>query len=118
MARLIRLSVQNMWQNNLVCDGFILFSACLCIICSNTRYNINICCAGNSTFTIQELRKEVGMLQDVLAVKEGAILALRSSHAAVARAASAKDVELCKVKDKLAKVCCRVNCHGSRRLYV
>ncbi|KAI8106472.1 hypothetical protein M9435_001016 [Picochlorum sp. BPE23] len=58
---------------------------------------------GNSTFTIQELRKEVGMLQDVLAVKEGAILALRSSHAAVARAASAKDVELCKVKDRLAK---------------
>jgi len=47
------------------------------------------------------------MLQDVLAVKEGAILALRSSHAAVARAASAKDVELCKVKAKLAKVCCR-----------
>jgi hypothetical protein len=54
------------------------------------------------------------MLQDVLAVKEGAILALQSSHAAVARAASAKDIELCKVKDKLAKVWFRVHYRGSR----
>jgi chromosome segregation ATPase len=59
---------------------------------------------GNSMFTIKELKSEVKSLQDIVASKEGVILAMQASKAAADVRATQLAVECTNMKMHLAKV--------------